>query len=177
MVWIPGHRGISWNEKADRMASQADERSNIIEWISGEDMINISKKEKLGDMKSCFNISQYNYGIRNMKHIGEMKQWTRNRREDVILVRLLSRTVITPEILYRYNLGPETKCLLCKVNMSLEHILLDCPQYRQPRKKIYESWNINTTSILSLKSFTEFLIANKLNCKNALKWMEGFGIS
>ncbi|GBN39568.1 hypothetical protein AVEN_163840-1 [Araneus ventricosus] len=46
LLWLPGHSGIFWNEKADSLAKQVTDSKPFIDWIASEDIISNLKNSQ-----------------------------------------------------------------------------------------------------------------------------------
>ncbi|GBN28243.1 hypothetical protein AVEN_144569-1, partial [Araneus ventricosus] len=67
LLWVPGHSGIFWNEKADSLAKQVTDSTPFIDWIASEDII------------SNYRESKYQALIGNVPDILTISKWTGNR--------------------------------------------------------------------------------------------------
>ncbi|GBL85411.1 hypothetical protein AVEN_34600-1 [Araneus ventricosus] len=47
LLWVLGHSGIFWNEKADSLAKQVIDSKPFIDWIASEDIISNFKKQSI----------------------------------------------------------------------------------------------------------------------------------
>ncbi|GBM14401.1 hypothetical protein AVEN_246569-1 [Araneus ventricosus] len=61
LLWVPGHSGVSWNEKADSIAKQVSDFSPYIDWIASEDILSYLKKQSFQKTKENYHKINHNY--------------------------------------------------------------------------------------------------------------------
>ena len=153
--WVPGHRGIPLNERADELAKSVGSRDVMIDWICFEDLIRYNKKRLWIANDSVYCSSKYRRCNGNIPTIHKIHLWSTNRREDVLITRLICRMLITPALLYRFRLVGSDKCERCQVPDSLDHILFHCTKYRLYRIQNWERAGYNIVAYSN--SFSDFM--------------------
>ncbi|GBN39904.1 hypothetical protein AVEN_27399-1 [Araneus ventricosus] len=123
-MWVPGHSGVSWNEKADSIAKQVSDFSPYIDWIASEDILSHLKKQSFQITEENYHKSKYQLLIGNIPDILTISKWTGNRVQDRLIARIISKTITTPGLLYRFNLHPDPLCRVCNEINDVSHILL-----------------------------------------------------
>ncbi|GIY91828.1 RNase H domain-containing protein [Caerostris extrusa] len=160
-LWVPGHSEILWNEKADSLAKNTTELSQFIEWISPEDVIANLKKQSYLISETNYFSSKYYDLIGNFPDIGTITKWTQNRRQDILIARIISRMIVTPALLNRFNLDSNPFCNICNETNDLLHILLRCRKYSTSRLHLWQNLNIDENNI----TFKDFFLSKILDCK------------
>ena len=155
IVWVPGHRGIPLNEKADYLAKNVSELDTLIDWISPEDIIFQNKKEISLITERQYHNSKYKTSHKNLPSIKTTHTWFQNRREDVLCSRFLCRMFITRSILFRFRLSDSSLCNRCQVPDTLDHIIFSCSKYRQQRHYCFANFPSTSTCLSNLNNFTD----------------------
>ncbi|GBM16550.1 Laminin subunit alpha-1 [Araneus ventricosus] len=117
-LWIPGHSGVSWNEKADSIAKQVSDLSPYIDWIASEDIFSHLKKQLLQITEENYHKSNYQLLIGNIPDILTISKWTGNRVQDRLIARIISKTITTPGLLSRFNLHPDPLCRISIIKIG-----------------------------------------------------------
>ncbi|GIY23445.1 hypothetical protein CEXT_322421 [Caerostris extrusa] len=62
-------------------------------------------------------------GPREPRRKFPITKWTQNRKQDILIARIISRMIVTPALLNRFNLDPNPFCNRCNEANDLLHIL------------------------------------------------------
>ncbi|GBM04777.1 hypothetical protein AVEN_20216-1 [Araneus ventricosus] len=162
-LWIPGHSGVSWNEKADSIAKQVSDFSPYIDWIASEDIFSHLKKQSFQITEENYHKSKYQLLIGNIPDILTISKWTGNRVQERLIARIISKTITTPGLLYRFNLHPDPLCRVCNEINDISHILLKCQKYASVRVILWRKLNIVSANITY-----DVLLSHALANKNQL---------
>ncbi|GBN05477.1 hypothetical protein AVEN_240468-1 [Araneus ventricosus] len=147
LLWVPGHSGVSWNEKADSIAKQVSDFSPYIDWIASEDILSHLKKQSFQITEENYHKSKYQSLIGNIPDILTISKWTGNRVQDRLIARIISKTITTPGLLSRFNLHPDPLCRVCNEINDISHILLRCQKYASVRVTLWRKLNIVSANI------------------------------
>ena len=137
-VWIPGHRGITGNVRADYWAKKAHDKPTVTD-------INVGYREYLPlvtrRVAGLFARMWQNYRPTQLKLVKpDLGSWTssvrKNRIEEVVLCRMrLGHTVLThSHIMDRL---PPPRCDTCGTVLHVLHILIECRRYRRERRDLH----------------------------------------
>ena len=139
-LWLPGHSGISGNERADHYAKQALALPNISATPFNPNSIRRSIKYY------CHHFQQLSWdtdGVgthlhRIKPHLGSWSSSTRQScREEKVLTRLrIGHTYFTHSFIFERR--PRPDCARCRTVLTIEHIVLHCPIYRSERKPLQD---------------------------------------
>ncbi|GBM60943.1 hypothetical protein AVEN_192396-1 [Araneus ventricosus] len=146
LLWVPGHSGVSWNEKADSIAKQVSDFSPYIDWIASEDILSHLKKQSFQITEENYHKSKYQLLIGNIPDILTISKWTGNRVQDRLIARIISKTITTPG-LSRFNLRLDPLCRVCNEINDISHILLRCQKYASVRVILWKKLNIVSANI------------------------------
>lgn len=150
-IWVPSHVGIEGNEEVDLLASKAASDENVI----------LLNKIPHSDHKGPINahvtdIWQSIWTENNTKmkevapHIGIHLPMPDERREQVVINRLrIGHTRLTHQYLLKKE--PPPICLNCNTQLTIKHLLTECPMYEEQRQetKLGESIKSQLTSNLT----------------------------
>lgn len=156
ICWVPGHRGISLNERADELAKSVGDREIMLEWVCFEDLIRYNKRRLWIHNESIFNTSKYMHSNGSIPSIYQVHQWSANRREDVLITRLVCKMLITPAMLYRFGLVGSGRCDRCNVLDSLDHIMFECGKYKWHRTQCLDRAGFKVSDCS--KVFRDFMV-------------------
>ncbi|GBM42899.1 hypothetical protein AVEN_240831-1 [Araneus ventricosus] len=176
LLWVPGHSGIFWNEKADSFAKQVTDSTPFIEWIASEDIISNLRKQSIQITHDNYRRSKYQAMIGNVPDIITISKWTKNRVQDRLIARIISKTIITPGLLHRFNLHPDPLCIVCNENNDISHILLKCKKYASFRVILWNKLNIVEPNI-TYEVLLSHVFTNKKNLTIFIQALKYFDIS
>ncbi|GBN81613.1 hypothetical protein AVEN_84451-1 [Araneus ventricosus] len=122
---LPGMKG--------RILSKNVSESDLyIEWIAVEDICSYYNKFSTQKPNENFRNSKYLEILGDLPSILSLAPWLKNRSEDIIITRILTRMLITPALLHRFGLYPF--CSVCNQENTIEHILSICKKYLSHRR-------------------------------------------
>ncbi|GBO18457.1 hypothetical protein AVEN_163755-1 [Araneus ventricosus] len=107
--------------------------------------------------------SKYQALIGNVPDILTISKWNGNRVQDSLIARIISKTIITPGLLHRFNLHSDPLCIVCKEINDISHILLKCKKYAPFRAILWNKLNIVESNITY-----DVLLSHALTNKNLL---------
>ncbi|GBM47089.1 hypothetical protein AVEN_166726-1 [Araneus ventricosus] len=176
LVWTSGHSLIHWNEKADLFAKAVTWSHTLIEWIASEDIISHFRTISLQKTNHSYQNSKYQESIGNIPTILSLTPWLKNRREDIIIARILTRMIITPALLHRFGLHNNPHCQICNLENSIEHIILFCSKYSNHRSNLCSKLNFDFQLCPSLKAFFQKAVSNQRHLRVLLQSLKSFHI-
>ena len=140
--WVPSHIGVTMNEIADEKAKLAiRERQVFDRSLPYTDYLPIVDKAIRRDWQSKWSNEALTNKLRQIKDT--VAKWetsyNKNRRWEVVLSRLrLGHTRKTHGFLMENK--PPPICQLCNTPLTVKHILLDCQQYVQQRRRWFRQY-------------------------------------
>lgn len=137
LVWIPSHQDITGNEKADKAAKKAtliDSNIYASSPISGREFQTSTRKaikSKWNEIWTTNDLSKLHYSTSS---IFEKPPDAQIRKDQCAITRLrIGHTNFTHR--YLFEKSPKPVCEKCNCPLSVEHLLVSCPQYRASREK------------------------------------------
>ena len=140
--WVPGHIGISGNEKADKKAKTALHLTQSNRKIPFQDCIAIIKPLITSLWQQSWD-NQINNKLHEIKpKLGITKSATRkSRKEETVLARLrLGHTRLTHSYLMNGSFAP--RCKFCRNELSIKHLIIRCRSIVHIRQKYFINRNM-----------------------------------
>lgn len=168
-LWIPGHVGITNNEKADEAAKEATLNGTPTPEITTEDIIKYAKKQLLTHRTEIWqNTPQSKLKIIKTESHTWATSHQSDRKFEVALARLrIGHTKATHSYLLEKTQQPQ--CPTCATPITVEHLLITCKDYENIRKKhqlpetVKDLLSDNHNTINALKNYiTETNILNTI---------------
>ncbi|GBN79616.1 hypothetical protein AVEN_160624-1 [Araneus ventricosus] len=159
LVWTPVHSLIHWNEKEDLLAKAVTESHPLLQ-----------------KPNHSFQNSKYQECIGNIPTMLTLTPWLKNRREDIIIPRILTRMIITPALLHRFGLHNSLRCQICNLENNIEHIILFYSKYSNHRSDLCTELNFDFQLCPSLKDFLQKAVSNKRHLRILLQSLKSFDI-
>ena len=130
IIWIPGHIGVTGNDRADSLARKASEKFEVD--IENEVTINeifdkIEQEIEAGWQRQYTNSSTARiYKQIEPKVSTEIKFINKNRRKEIAITRLRLGKCLLNSYLHQINKHETGLCETCKVPETVQHFLLEC---------------------------------------------------
>ena len=139
ICWVPSHINLTGNEQADKMAKEAavSDQNCACEKYPYKDYYPIIKKS----IKELWNNNWSNTVNNKLRRIKDtINLWPssshKSRKIEVMLTRLrIGHTRITHRHLMEQR--PIPYCMDCLVPLTVEHILIECPEYNTQRTQCF----------------------------------------
>ena len=135
--WIPGHCGITGNEKADKIA-----KDHIPHKIYEVKTPYSDLKPRISQYVNSLFQAKWDICVGNKLHeINEsflpfLKMYSDNRKEDIILTRLrIGHSRLTHKH-YLVNEDPP-ECIPCNTPLTIKHVLIECVDTADIRKQFF----------------------------------------
>ena len=147
-LWIPGHSGISGNERADSLAKAgAKLAAPIPEPVALGDILHLTKLRFSSYLQDQWdqNHAEHLYRIKPKLGFWESSN-QQSRKKETTLSRLrMGHTRLTHYHLFHRADPPS--CETCNVRLSVEHILIRCPALRIERNQIINYLRIHDRTL------------------------------
>ena len=144
--WVPSHLNLQGNSQADEKAKLSLELPQIeqlsLEYIDYENKVKKELKiqwQTFWDSDNEYPNTTDLYPIKPILKVLTTSN-RRNRQEEVVLSRLrLGACLFNKK--HKYKGEPHPICNICQEEMSISHMLLDCPNYTNERSNIIQTLN------------------------------------
>lgn len=140
LQWIPAHVGLRGNERADQLAKEAHQMTNVVEFSQDPHF----QRRQAG--RAIRSVAMGALGKRAPCPTRGM-----SRAEEGLLYRLRTESAFTREWLSRFGAEDDPLCVHCGEVETVGHILLRCQQYAHERADLerlqaHGAATTNTTS-------------------------------
>ena len=156
--WVPAHCGIRGNELADKVAKNATKFSkNCTNPILYSD-IKTFLKEQINNKCSLFWNTQVNNKLFQIDSKIGKKDFSgfTSRMDEIKFTRLrLGHTKITHE--FRFLGQQQPICNVCVCDLTVKHLLIECPKYEQKRIACFGHYELNISDILERGNYKKIL--------------------
>ncbi|GBM73636.1 hypothetical protein AVEN_4118-1 [Araneus ventricosus] len=92
------------HEREDSPAKNVTESDLYIEWIAVEDICSYHSNFSIQKPIENFRNTKYLEILGDLPSTLSLAPWLKNRREDIIITRILTRMIISPALLHRFGL-------------------------------------------------------------------------
>ena len=153
--WVPSHVGIDGNEQADKLAKEAALLQGEPAYYSYpyKDFYTIVKRAVFTRWREQWQATNNNK-LRAIKNDVTVWPSSKNnvRKMETILTRLrIGHTHITHSHLMEGRAAPY--CGSCIVPLTVEHLLVECPDYRDERLRYFGSANFTLIELIGEKPY------------------------
>ena len=147
--WVPAHVGIQGNELADSEAKAVITKDILFHYIPVSDMKSAIRKHVKKKWQERWSSLDNNRKYRSIRN--SITRWSssyqKDRRTEIILSRLrIGHTHLTHKFLLEGSDAPE--CARCNTALSVEHILVHCPNYLAQRHR-FNLFNKSLSELLN----------------------------
>jgi ribonuclease HI len=168
--WIPGHIGLTENDRADRAAKLGTTRETIEDVsLTKSDLILNLKNETYCFWEQSYKLTSEEKGIFHYSIMDTIstKPWFHkfylSLEHTIIISRLRSGHTATKDRLSKWGLIRDDKCDSCNVVESITHILFECPKFYALKK-----------DFPLLSKYTDIITILKSNKKDVIKQLAEF---
>ncbi|XP_035224012.1 uncharacterized protein LOC118196661 [Stegodyphus dumicola] len=148
VIWVPGHKGIGFNERADKVAKRRN--MNNLGDISAEDACrfieNTIKKEQVDSWRTSYTGRRFSYC--NV-HCEWSKGLNIDRKMEVAISKTRLQMLDTTQLLHRYRRANSPFCDSCYTIDSTEHAIIHCTKYDSARNIMLKKMKISNIDLLA----------------------------
>ncbi|XP_034171030.2 uncharacterized protein LOC117600134 [Osmia lignaria lignaria] len=137
IIWIPSHVGITGNEKVDQAAREAvDASQTVYNKLCLDEALKMTKKKLRSQWETEWKTTASTRSLNiNKKFFKTHTTHTEQpRREQVAISRIrIGHTKTTHS--YLLTKDPVPRCEECHAQLTIDHLILNCPKYDTIRRK------------------------------------------
>ncbi|XP_064482823.1 uncharacterized protein LOC135395657 [Ornithodoros turicata] len=173
LQWVPSHKGLPGNERADTLAKEAARLPSTLPAIPS----NAQAQTAINEHVWCFH-PDARTAMQTAPPLYVTGGFT--REETSLLMRLRTRSAKTKDVLCITRRSKDPLCNTCDVEENIEHILLHCRTYEQQRERLMERMRnlghpdpfleslIYPTGPMSTRRATEIIVLDFMKESNLL---------
>ena len=170
--WVPSHMGITGNEKADALAKQSLQLPNVNPIPKSCRELKVSNGQSYRDEWQREWSSLTTKLIYFKPKLSPTTYADKPRNIQLPLTRIrLRTTALTHGHLFK-GLQPK-QCDYCQERLTLQHLIIECPAYEDPRRKLTEFCSLNKVNLtitnVTSHTFPAELLVNFLTETETLK--------
>ena len=154
--WVPAHCEVDGNEQADKAARQAANASrNCKSPVVFSDVKAYLKHIYKEKWESLWNL-RVNNKLLQVESSVAPKNFSgfKTRLDEIKFSRIrFGHTKLTH--MHHLNREPQPICQVCHCQLTIHHILVDCPQYKPKRIEFFGHSNIKIKEILQRSDITK----------------------
>ncbi|XP_035228981.1 uncharacterized protein LOC118201067 [Stegodyphus dumicola] len=139
ICWIPGHKGIEINERADFLAKQAVNSRNtpILPIYTWQDIKKEIREDREREIETTWQNTKYYCYFKNVLNAKQLNiNWPDSRKMECKINKILTRSILTNYPKFKLKLSSTPLCINCKVRDDFEHRLNECKKYIHQRNYI-----------------------------------------
>lgn len=138
LEWVPSHMGIPGNEAADTLAEEALSLPIPAHFLLPTDDIARKIDHHYANAWQHSWTASANPFARTKPLLGSSVQEELPRRSQIVLTRLRLQTCLLSHG-HHFTKTPRAQCTHCSESLTIQHALLDCPQYNTQRQALHNS--------------------------------------
>ena len=143
--WIPSHAGVAGNEYADKEAKEVANQHPIDAVIPPKDYASAIRKATYTKWQRMWETVTADNKLKSIKqNVGEWRSSTNEERAtEVTMTRLrIGHTHATHSHLMSLPHGPPPACERCGAQLSVKHIMKECPNTKRTRTRYFGNKDI-----------------------------------